>query len=158
MSTKSELSTICLVACAKRASSRSTGGMLKKPGRYSRTLQSKRKATARTWLAVTTSIRRTSRLPGLTRFFGSRGAPNRGRAKVSAMGFRIRRNYRRDNHLGGELLKSHDNCARGASGVNHCEARKTGPGRIDQSLPAPINLADRHAVDQHCHGQHATRN
>src|SRR6266545_1159841 len=33
MSMYSLLSIICLVACAKRASSRSIGGMLKKPGR-----------------------------------------------------------------------------------------------------------------------------
>src|SRR5438045_1300082 len=35
MSTKSPVSTICLVACANRASSRSIGGMLKNPGRNS---------------------------------------------------------------------------------------------------------------------------
>ena len=42
--------------------------------------QNSRNAIARTWLPVTKSITPTSRLPGFTRFFGSRGSPNRGRA------------------------------------------------------------------------------
>jgi hypothetical protein len=55
MSTKSPLSTICLVACANRASSRSIGGMLKKPGRKSTMPHSSRNTIARKWLAVAKS-------------------------------------------------------------------------------------------------------
>src|SRR5262249_23871053 len=46
MSTYSCVSSICLVACAKRASSRSTGGILKNPGRKATSEKRMRNAAA----------------------------------------------------------------------------------------------------------------
>src|SRR4029077_334562 len=55
MATTPPDSTICLVACANRASSRSIGGMVKNPGRKSTSPHSVRKTIARQWLDVAKS-------------------------------------------------------------------------------------------------------
>ena len=55
MSTYSPLSTICLVAWAKRASSRSTGGIWKKPGRKASRQKATSKTTARRSVPVAKS-------------------------------------------------------------------------------------------------------
>jgi hypothetical protein len=85
MSTKSPLSTICLVACANRASSRSIGGMLKKPGRKNSAPQTIRNATARVCEVATKSSTATRPRPGSARFAGSRPVPNRRCPNTSTM-------------------------------------------------------------------------
>src|SRR6516225_8486455 len=54
------------------------------------------------------------------------------------------------------LLYSHNNCVRGTGSVDHGEPGKARTRRIDQALPAAIDLADRAAVDQHGHWQRPT--
>lgn len=58
MSTKSPVSSICLEACAKRGSSRSSGCKVTKPGRNAASDNSTRKAQARAWLALAIAVRR----------------------------------------------------------------------------------------------------
>src|SRR4029077_14968161 len=52
MSMKSPVSSICLVAWAKRLSSRSSGGSVKKPGSQARTQRSSSTAKGRRWTVL----------------------------------------------------------------------------------------------------------
>src|SRR5579871_2283808 len=85
MSTKSPVSTICLVACAKRASSRSIAGMLKNPGRNSTAAQAIRNSAARKWLPTAKSTIGIISRPEFADFAGCWPAPKRGGWRASTM-------------------------------------------------------------------------
>src|SRR6188472_4306386 len=143
MSTKSPLSTICLVACANRASSRSIAGILKKPGRKNTMPQSTRNTTARKLFAVAKSNAAASRRPECAGFTGCWPAPKRGGWKVSTMLFAYDETAVQTTpqipltcgRLGlFSLLHPDHHSIGGPRGVDHRQPRKAGPGRIDQPL------------------------
>src|SRR6185295_1663185 len=155
MSTRSPLSTICLVACANRASSRSIAGILKKPGRKNTRPQSTRNTTARKSFAVAKSNAAASLRPECAGFTGCWPAPKRGGWKVSTILFaydetalqttpQIRLTCGRWGLF--SLLHPHHHSVGSPRRVDHRQARKTGPGRVDQPLAPAVDFADRGAV------------
>src|SRR5580765_4219330 len=148
MSTKSPLSTICLVACAKRASSRSIGGILKKPGRNSTRLQNSRNTTARPWLAVANSNAVVSPRPEYAGFTDCWPAPKRRVWTVSTMPFaydetagQTTPQFRKVSGIVDGLLYPDHDGIRGARGVDHCQSRKARPRRINQALAPAVDVA-----------------
>ena len=137
MSTKSPVSTICLVACAKRASSRSIGGMLKKPGRKNSAPQTIRNAIARAWLAVAKSSTFTSPRPG------SPGSSARAALQIWAVHMsrpsvpHTTKPPWRQPVSAKSLLHSDHDCVRGTRGIHDGQADKAGPGRIDSRWRRP---------------------
>src|SRR5439155_3696937 len=166
MSTKSPLSTICLVACANRASSRSIAGILKKPGRKSTMPQSSRNTMARKWFAVAKSNAVASLRPECAGFTGCWPAPKRGGCKVSTILFAYDetalqttpqiRPIRLSPDAFSLLYPDHNGIGRPRR-VDHGQPGKTRPGRIDQALAPAVDLADRGTVQHDGQRQHAAR-
>src|SRR2546430_1145663 len=164
MSTKSPLSTICLVACANRASSRSIAGILKKPGRKSTMPQSARNTMARKWLTVAKSNAATSLRLEFAGFTGCWPAPKRGGCKVSTMLFAYDetamqttpqiRPIRLSPVAFLSLYPDHNGIGRPRR-VDHRQPGKARPGRIDQALAPAVDFADRGAVQHDGQRQHA---
>src|SRR5882724_7715775 len=143
MSTKSPLSTICLVAWAKRTSSRSIGGMVKKPGRNSTRQVSVRNRIARHWLAVANSNAMNSLRLECAGFTDCCPAPKRRGWRLSTMGFAYDETAAQTTvqfrFPVASLHPDHDGIG-GAGGVDHGQARKAGPGRVDQALAAAVDV------------------
>src|SRR4029079_9750278 len=164
MSTKSPLSTICLVACANRASSRSIAGILKKPGRKNTRPQSTRNTTARKSFAVTKSNAAASLRPECAGFTGCWPAPKRGGWKVSTMLFAYDetavqttlqiRPIRLSPDAFSLLYPDHNGIGR-TGRIDHRQPRKARPGRIDQPLAPAVDFADRGTVQHDGQRQHA---
>src|SRR5438445_4183369 len=149
MSTKSPLSTICLVACANRASSREIAGIVTKPGTKSTMQHSTRNTTARKWLTVAKSNAASSRRLEFAGFTDCWPAPNRRGCKVSTILFaydetalqttpqfsQIRRCSRPLCRLDDSRLldPDHDGIGR-TGGIDDGQSRKARSGRLDQAL------------------------
>src|SRR6478736_10453428 len=164
MSTKSPLSTICLVTCANRASSRSIAGILKKPGRNSTMPQSTRNTMARKWLAVAKSNAATSRRLEFAGFTGCWPAPKRGGCKVSTILFAYDETALQTTpqipriRLSPEALSllypDHNGIGR-TGRIDHRQPGKAWPGRVDQPLAPAVDLPDRSTVQHDGQRQHA---
>src|SRR3978361_69071 len=161
MSTKSAVSTICLVACANRASSRSIAGILKKPGRKIANPNSSRNTTARKWLAVAKSNAMASLRLECVGFTGCWPAPKRGTCVVSTIHFAydetavqttrcsLHNSVLPDPVGHVPLLHPDHHRIRGPGGVDHRKPGKPRSGRIDQPLAPAVDFADRNTVDTH---------
>src|ERR1041385_6434352 len=151
MSTKSPLSTICLVACANRASSRSIAGILKKPGRNSTMPQSTRNTTARKWFAVAKSNTAASLRPECAGFTGCWPAPKRGGWQGSTILFAYDetalqttpqiRPIRLSPVAFSLLYPDHNGIGRPRR-IDHGQPGKAGPRRVNQPLAPAVDLAD----------------
>src|ERR1041384_496852 len=164
MSTESPRSTICLVACANRASSRSIAGILKKPGRKSTMPQSTRNTMARKWFAVAKSNTAATLRPECAGFTGRWPAPKRGWCKVSTMllayaetALQTTPQFRpiRLSPVAFSLLYPDHHGVGGPRCVDYRQPGKSGSGRIDQALAAAVDLADRGAVHHDGQRQYA---
>src|SRR3954453_11340489 len=156
MSTKSPVSTICLVACANRASSRSIAGMLKKPGRKITSPHSSKNTRARKWLDVAKSNAATSLRLEFAGFAGCWPAQKRGTFVVSTIPFAYDETAVQTTRSSRPILLLHpDHDGIGSpGGVDHGEPGKTRPGRVDQPLAPAVDFADRDTVDHHRQRQH----
>src|SRR5215510_2136191 len=169
MSIKSPLSTICLVAWAKRASSRSIGGTLKKPGRKPNSATTSSTATACPWepTAKSTIVLRlraealsspllsavTTMSPALS------GAPLRPTAHRSTPPKSAPSACADLNAItaAGGLLQPHHHAVGRAAAIHHGEAHEAGPLRREEQRAPSGRRRQRQAVDQHGQRSAATR-
>src|SRR5262245_27752647 len=145
MSTKSPVSTICLVAWAKRVSSRSVGGIWKKPGRKASSATTTSAETA----AACEAVASVSRRP-----IGSAGQDVCGSARaIVAIGSRLA--SARDNReilirakARRPLVQAHQDTVGSAARIHDGETHEARTiDRHEQVAPSRAG-GERHAVDQ----------
>ena len=149
-------SIICLVACAKRASSRSIGGMSKKPGRKLSSATSISTAAARACERVAKSRIARRLRAGAELSLVVAGGDRHISLPCLSLGRTIEKSAPPGKAPGGAhawhlqlLLQPHHHAVGRALGVHHGEAHEARPVGLEEQGAAAGSAGERQAVDQH---------